>query len=272
MIPVLSREQMRDFDRYAIQQCRVPSTVLMENAGRGAAEVIGALLQERRSLGLQDARVVVVCGPGNNGGDGFVVARRLLGLGAAPVVYLTTSRDRLQGDAQLNCDAWQGVGGKVAELTDEANWPILEDALDDCDLAIDGLLGTGLDREVTGQLHRAIECINAASAPCVALDIPSGLDANRGNVLGVAIQALATVTFAHYKLGLLCTTGAELAGQVHVADIGVPAELCAKVGQAAGLLERSDVAELMTARRLTAHKAAAVVIWIAARWRRPTLP
>ena len=257
MIPVLSREQMRSLDRYAIEDCRVPSLVLMENAGRGATRVVEQVLAEGGARATRGARVVVLCGPGNNGGDGFVVARRLLGRGARVRVLLTTAADRLQGDARLNHQAYCGVGGDVVEIRDESAVPEVRAALGDCDLCVDGLLGTGLDREVTGRLRAVIELVNAASVPTVALDIPSGLDSNRGIKLGVAVRATATVTFAHYKLGLVCTQGAELAGQVEVADIGVPAELYRQVGAEAFLVDSTDVGQAIGARQISVHKGSA---------------
>jgi hydroxyethylthiazole kinase-like uncharacterized protein yjeF len=256
MIAVLSQERMRQFDRYAIEHCQVPSLVLMENAGRGAAEVIATLLTRRRG-GVRAARVCVLCGPGNNGGDGFVVARRLRVLGARVQVWLTVPAARLRGDALHNYRAWTGIGGQVEELADNLDSELLRSRLADCDLVVDGLFGTGLDREVSGRLRTLIELVNEADPPCVALDVPSGLHANRGVALGVAIRAEVTVTFAHYKLGLLCTEGAALAGQVHVADIGVPAELDRHVGRDADLLESTDVAALLHARSIATHKGAA---------------
>ncbi len=254
MIPVLSREKMRAFDRRAIEDCRVPSLILMENAGRGAAEVIESLLAERRAGGIVGAQVVVLCGPGNNGGDGFVVARRLLGRGARVLTFLTTTADRLQGDARLNHDAWRGLGGNVAEIADESAVADVRGALEGADLIVDALLGTGLDRDVAGRMKSLIDLVNQVSAPAVALDIPSGLDCNRGVALGVAIEAVATVTFAHYKLGLLCTEGAEYCGQVHVADIGVPASLYEVEGADAELVQPADVARAVRRRSVSAHK------------------
>jgi hydroxyethylthiazole kinase-like uncharacterized protein yjeF len=254
MIAVLSRQRMQAFDRHAIEQCRVPSLVLMENAGRGATEVIAGVLSERRPGGVVGAQVCVVCGPGNNGGDGFVVARRLLALGARVQVYLATTPDRLHGDALLNHQAWVGLQGPVASLTEDADLSALRDHIAGCDLVVDGLFGTGLDREIAGHLRRVIEVINEVQTPCVALDIPSGLDANRGAALGVAVRAVATVTFAHHKLGLLCTEGAALTGRLHVVDIGVPGRLHEAVGRDAELLESADVAALLGARSVAAHK------------------
>ena len=242
MIAVLSREQMRAFDQHAITKCKVPSVVLMENAGRNAAEVVEGVL----ALG---SRVAVVCGPGNNGGDGFVVARHLAASGNDVTVYLLAEARKLSGDALLNHDAWLGLGGAVTYLPTE-DLSALE--LGDVDVIVDGIFGTGLDRDVGGRQRIAIERINAAGVPVVALDIPSGLHANTGAVLGVAVDADVTVTFAHPKLGLLTSAGAAHAGEVHVVDIGVPAELLHDHG--AEIVEASDVAALLEPRPIDAHK------------------
>jgi hydroxyethylthiazole kinase-like uncharacterized protein yjeF len=254
--PVLTREQMRAFDRDAIEAGRVPSLVLMENAGRGATEVLVQMLAGTPG-GVARARVVVVCGSGNNGGDGLVVARRLLTLGSRPRVVLCASRQRLKGDALANADAYLGLGGNLVEATDEGALAPVDQELDAADLIVDALLGTGLDRDVSGLLAAVIHRINEAAAPVVALDIPSGLDANTGSVLGVAVRCAATVTFAQLKCGLLSTVAAAHAGRLHVVDIGVPPERVERVGSRAWLVEESDVRRWLAPRPLTAHKGSA---------------
>ena len=250
MKPILSRDQIRALDRHAIDVCHVPSLVLMENAGRGAAEHIESLLAGR--LG----RVAVVAGPGNNGGDGFVVARRLLLRGHAVRVLFCGKRERLAGDALANHDAWAGVGGAVDAIT-EAELATLRAELSSADIVVDALLGTGLDREVKGLFSSVIEQMDAVRDRVVALDVPSGMDANTGLPLGAVLHARGTVTFAHLKLGLATSTGAERAGRVTVADIGVPESLYRAVGESARLLERSDVASWLSPRGVATHKGAA---------------
>jgi len=252
MIPVLSREQMRELDRHAIEVCRVPSLVLMENAGRNAA---GILLRT-----LAPGKTVVVAGPGNNGGDGFVVARRLLTAGHAPEAYLVGDPQQLKGDAKANHDAWRGLGGRVTPVSDDAGVVALLGtlaALGPGDVIVDALFGTGLDRAVEGNLARVIEGINESDARVLSLDVPSGLDANTGAALGVAVRAEATVTFAHLKAGLLTPSGAEHAGDVHVVDIGVPGELFREVGVSALLFDDDDARELIAPRDVSTHKGAA---------------
>lgn len=249
MLPVLSREQQRAFDRRAIEACQVPGLVLMENAGRNAADVI------RAELGARGGSVAIVCGPGNNGGDGFVVARHLLARGVPVWVGLLGSAGSLKGDARAHHAAWLGVGGAVHELGGASvDWPI---ELDRAGVVVDALFGTGLDRALTGSAERVVAAINRASARKVALDVPSGLDANTGQALGSAVRADVTVTFAFYKPGLLTTSGAEHAGRVVVVDIGVPSAGFEAVGRVGWLLESADVARQLPRRGLAMHKGTA---------------
>jgi NAD(P)H-hydrate epimerase len=251
MIPVLSRDQIRALDAWAIDRCCVPSLVLMENAGTNAARVILGV------IGDAGIDVVIVAGSGNNGGDGFVVARRLLCEGKNVEVFLLGSADKLKGEVVANYDAWRGLGGVIREINDDAGVSLLEKRLDELgsgDLVVDALLGTGLDRDVEGRLARVIEAVNSSAARRIALDIPSGVDSNTGRPLGVAVRAEATVTFGHLKLGLLTSSGAEHAGTIHVVDIGVPSELFRHVGHSALVIESADVARELSPRSVSAHK------------------
>jgi hydroxyethylthiazole kinase-like uncharacterized protein yjeF len=251
VIPVLSREQMRAFDRHAIDVCHVPSLVLMENAGRGATDV---LVRELLDGDAANARVIVVCGTGNNGGDGLVIARHLLLRGADPTAWICGDEARLSPDARANLDAWRGVGGEVRGLTAGAPLEPLKDALGEADVIVDALFGTGLDRPIEGSLADVVCAMNAAAAPRLAVDLPSGLDADTGRTLGVAVDASASATFAHHKLGLLTPGGAALSGRVHVVDIGVPGSLVAHVGGSAQLMERADLQAWLTSRGPAAYK------------------
>jgi len=248
MKAVLSRAEMRALDRHASTQGQVPTLVLMENAGRGAAELI------ERELGL-DRRFLVVCGAGNNGGDGFVVARRLLVRGARVRALLLVPAERLKGDAQTNHHAFVGVGGEVIEGAGSKER--LSQELDRADVVVDAVFGTGLDREVEGFLREAIELVNRAPVRRVALDVPSGLDSDTGAALGVALRADLTATFAQHKRGLLTPSGALHAGRVELVDIGVPSSLAQALGFGAELCEAADVAQAVGRRLPTAHKASA---------------
>lgn len=250
---VLSRVQMREFDRLATEQCHVPSSVLMENAGRGAAD---AILRVLAGLVTRTPSVAVVCGGGNNGGDGYVAARRLLLSGVAVEVIASVPERLLKGDALANCRALLAVGGRVrwAELQGQAQ---AFEALHRADLVVDALFGTGLQRPVEGDFKDAIERMNAAAGRRVSLDIPSGIDADTGAVLGVAVRADLTVTFAAYKPGLLTPTGLMHTGPVEVADIGVPLAALPQVGESALLLANDDIARALPVRAASSHKGSA---------------
>ena len=245
---VLSRSQSRELDRHAIESCNVPGLVLMENAGRGAAEVIETLLPSG------DPVVVIVCGTGNNGGDGFVVARHLASHGVAVGVWLVGSLDKVTGDARINLLAWRGLGGLVSVISSEEQRDELDQSLEQADVIVDALFGTGLDRDLAGLHAAVVDAINQAPAHRVALDLPSGLDANTGRVLGVAVQAQDTVTFGALKLGLVTPNGAALGGHVHVAGLGVPTSMIDHAGWSAEVILRSHVASLLTPRGARTHK------------------
>jgi len=234
---------MREFDRHASEVGKLPSLLLMENAGRGAADAIVRHFPGRRC--------VVVCGAGNNGGDGYVVARRMLTLGIDVLVLTSTPAERLGPEAAIMQQAYRALGGSVAELTPEA---LTNVGSAEATVIVDALLGTGLDREVREPLLSVIEAINRAPCPVASLDIPSGLDADTGSVLGVAVRADLTITFAHPKLGLLTPSGLDHTGKLEVADIGVPAQLVKRVGHSAVAVEANDLKGLVGKRRASSHK------------------
>ena len=250
MKPVLSRAQMRAYDKYAIETCNVPGVVLMENAGRGAADVIAG-------LSPKDARVVVVCGAGNNGGDGFVVARHLLSRGFDVRCFLTGSSEKVTGDARINHDAYIDLGGHYTALPEGRDLGPLEDELGQAAVTVDALFGTGLARPIEGHIHDVIEVMNHFDTHRVSLDVPSGVDADTGTPLGIAVRARDTVTFGALKVGLLTPEGARLSGRVHVVDLGVPSIVLAEVGHVAEVIESEAVAAWIVPRETDVHKHAA---------------
>jgi NAD(P)H-hydrate epimerase len=240
---------MRAFDAHAMTSCQVPSVVLMENAGRGAAD---AIARRFFGTGVRGRRVAVVCGAGNNGGDGYVVGRHLLLRGADVRLVAAVDPARLKGDARVNHDAFAGVGGEVRRVAPSR--AAVGAALEGAEVVVDALFGTGLDRPIEGELADVVTAMNDAAGRKVAIDLPSGLDADTGRTLGVCFRAELTVTFAHPKLGLLTPGGAVAAGAVEVADIGVPGGLGPASSPAAELLEASDVARLVRPRALDVQK------------------
>jgi NAD(P)H-hydrate epimerase len=273
MLSVLSAQQMRAFDRRASDELGVPSIELMENAGRGATEGILRILSESEKpspsaapsvSGEPAPRVVVVAGAGNNGGDGFVVARSLAaGASVRVQTFLALPAEKLGGDALTNYRALVEVGAAVTQLSDDVA-PLAE-ALATAQLVVDALFGTGLDRDITGFPAQVIEVINAAPCRKVALDLPSGLHADTGRVLGVAVRADHTFTFAHFKLGLCTPRGATYAGKVEVCDIVAPNENDATAtGISAELVQAADVSRLLSPRGSTVHKSSAGRVMIVA--------
>jgi NAD(P)H-hydrate epimerase len=249
VLGVFTAEEMRRLDRRAIAELGIPGATLMENAGRGAADAIAAALP---ALGAprRGARVVIVCGKGGNGGDGFVVARSLKRQGAAPSVVLACAPGEVGGDARLKLEALRSSGIRPRRFEDDRALAAL---LAGAHVVVDALLGTGSRGAPGGEVARAIELINASRRPVVALDIPSGLPADGGAPAGVAIRAVMTLTFAGLKRGLLAAPGDELAGRVSVIPIGVP-EAEVSRGVTTFLLEARDVAPRFPPRARAAHK------------------
>jgi NAD(P)H-hydrate epimerase len=198
-------DTMRATDRWAISERGIPGIELMERAGAGLAALIG-------ELAIGDGPIAVVCGKGNNGGDGYVVARLLREAGRPVTVLTTAPVEDLEGDARTNADRLPG----------DAPEPFSPAALEPCELAVDALLGTGFDGAPRGPVGEAIEALNAWGGAVVACDVPSGVDASTGAVQGAAVHALATATFGAAKPGLWINPGKTHAGAVRVVDIGIP--------------------------------------------------
>jgi ADP-dependent NAD(P)H-hydrate dehydratase / NAD(P)H-hydrate epimerase len=201
MIELLTTAEMAEADRLAIAG-GVAGLDLMENAGRAVADA---------AAHMQCRRVVVVAGPGNNGGDGFVAARYLAERGAVVRVGFVGDRKRLKGDAALAAQRWTGPVEEASPAS-----------LRDCDLIIDALFGAGLDRDVDGLPRAMIAAMNASGVPIVAVDLPSGVNGTTGSMMGAAVEATRTVTFFRRKTGHLLMPGRRHCGAIEVADIGIP--------------------------------------------------
>jgi len=213
MIELLTTAEMAEADRLTIAG-GVSGFDLMEKAGRAVADAASAMLQGRR--------VVVVAGPGNNGGDGFVAARHLVERGHAVRVCFVGDRFRLKGDAALAAKRWTGP------VEDASPGVLTKD-----DIVIDALFGAGLDRAVEGIPRTMIEAMNASGAAVLAVDLPSGINGTTGAVMGTAVKAHRTVTFFRLKTGHLLLPGRQHCGAVHVADIGIPASVLADIKSSA---------------------------------------
>jgi NAD(P)H-hydrate epimerase len=221
---LLSRDEVRALDRRAIEEWGLPGVVLMENAGRGTAELLLA-------LGTR-GRVLVCCGKGNNGGDGFVIARHLDNHGVPVRVLLFARPDDLHGDAAINYRvlARSGVpltvhAGTVPEDEVRQEWAAAE-------WVVDALFGTGLTSAVRPPLDRVIALINESQARVLAVDLPSGLDCDTGAPLGPTVRAEHTATMAAWKKGFATPAARPWLGEVHLIDIGVPRRLLEEAGAA----------------------------------------
>ncbi|QNN21281.1 NAD(P)H-hydrate epimerase [Planctomycetales bacterium ZRK34] len=224
---VFTREQIRAVDAEAISEYGIPGIVLMENASRGLA------LQALRMLGWPhakpDARVLIICGGGNNGGDGLAAARHLHNAGLEVGIVLTKPIDSYTGEAEINLNICRAM---KLDLVAADKDPIA--TLNDqppCHLILDGLLGTGLTSDVRAPLDEVIGWINQNPAPTLAIDIPSGLDCDTGKALGCAVRAAVTDTFVGIKQGFTAGAAHPYLGEVTVTDIGVPTALIEKHGR-----------------------------------------
>ncbi|HEU4613905.1 MAG TPA: NAD(P)H-hydrate dehydratase [Kofleriaceae bacterium] len=251
MRPVVSAAEMRALDRATIEDIGIPAFTLMETAGRAVAHVAMEMLAEGGDAGL--AHVAVVCGPGNNGGDGFVAARVLRDLGVEAAVYLAVSRSSIRGDAAAHLAVYERAGGLVRMLDTPQTLGELGDAVAGAALAIDALFGVGLSRPLEGHFADLVSLFNHAPRR-LAVDIPSGLDADTGRVLGVTVEADVTVTMGALKIALAGAPGFAHCGAVDVADIGIPSGVLATQAVRAGLVEEADVARWLPHARLLDHK------------------
>jgi len=234
---LVTAETMRALDRHTIEEIGVPGVVLMEAAGRAVAERTAEWMEETGS-----GRVLILCGPGNNGGDGFVAARHLADLGYPVTVALFAPASRIRGDALVHFRAMTRFPVRVVEVADG---PIEEDLFEQVSpdgVIVDALFGTGLERPVEGRYAAAIERANASPCARIAVDIPSGVCSDTGRILGCAFRADVTVTFGAAKIGHFAYPGAGFCGEVEVVSIGIPR---GAIEQAPGatLLCPSDVAD-----------------------------
>jgi NAD(P)H-hydrate epimerase len=239
---------MRRADRRTIEEIGLPGPVLMENAGAAVAAAIRQRFPDAR-------RVVVLCGKGNNGGDGFVVARRLRAAGAEALL-LGRKKD-VRGDARTHLQACERSGGRVREVADAAAWSAARESVFAADVLVDALLGTGLRAAPSGLAAEGItELARRAEAgvPVVAVDIPSGVCADAGTADGPTVPATVTVTFAAPKWGHVLSPDCERSGELVIADIGIPPEALAGVQPTLFLLEDGDAAAAFPPRPAAAHK------------------
>ena len=247
---VLNSAQMREADRRTIEEIGIPSLVLMENAGR---QVVAAM--ETMHGDLVGHQVGVLCGRGNNGGDGFVVARTLLQRGVDTSVFLLGRVADVRGDARVNLEILGRLGLTVVEVADSQAWELHVSELSDCTLIVDAIFGTGLNAPVSGLIQSVIADVNASGIPVVSIDLPSGLSADSSEPIGDSIEAGLTVTLAAPKLPLVLPPPETRAGDIVIADIGIPSGLLDLLdGPRVELLTRQGLRELISPRAPDSHK------------------
>lgn len=235
--------EMREIDRCAVEIGAVPSIVLMENA---AIACVNELKSEFGSL--SGKRIGVFCGKGNNGGDGFAIARHLINCGADVKVFLVCGNN-LSHDAQINYDIIEGMDADIEELCS-----VPYDYIASCDIVIDAIYGTGIHGEVTGLASDVISGINSFSKYTMSVDIPSGVNADTGEICGVAVNADLTVTFAEYKVGMFLFDGADCMGRIVCADISIPQYIVDRQNISVNVTDDEFVKENFPKRKNNSHK------------------
>jgi ADP-dependent NAD(P)H-hydrate dehydratase / NAD(P)H-hydrate epimerase len=231
--------QVRELDRIAIEEFSVPGITLMESAGDAAYQLM-------RTKWPAAKNILVLCGPGNNGGDGYILARLAKADGLAVKLQQVGDHTKLAGDALLAAERCTASGLKSEIFSKED--------LGKYDVIVDALLGTGLDREVSGQWQEVINAINHCNTPVLSIDIPSGLNADTGQIMGCAVNADATISFIGLKQGLFTGQGVEYAGDVHFNNLDVPNEVGIKVNSMTEQITLDDLQSFLTPRSKSSHK------------------
>jgi hydroxyethylthiazole kinase-like uncharacterized protein yjeF len=247
---ILTAAQMREADRYTIDEIGIPSLVLMENAGRQVVAAIESTYEAKL-----DGRIAVLCGRGNNGGDGFVIARTLLQHGIDTSVFVIGALADVRGDARTNLDILGRLGVTVVEVSDEQSWELHFSEISQCTIIVDAIFGTGLKTAVAGMMETVIADVNASEIPIVSVDLPSGMSADTPHLIGDCIDASLTVTLAAPKLPLVLPPGEAYAGDVVIADIGIPYEVIDGLeGRYVELLTPEQVRSIVGPRAADSHK------------------
>jgi ADP-dependent NAD(P)H-hydrate dehydratase / NAD(P)H-hydrate epimerase len=247
---VLNTQQMREADRRTIDEIGIPSVVLMENAGRQAVAAIEAAFED-----LPASHVGVLCGRGNNGGDGFVIARTLIQRGVETSVFLLGSVGDVRGDARTNLEILGRIGLTVVEIPDAQAWELHFSEISEYDLIVDAILGTGFHGRLTGLLETVVADVNGLGVPVVAIDLPTGVSADSHHLEGAAIEASMTVTLAAPKIPLVLPPADSHGGDLVIADIGIPLPVIDEVeGPHIEILTREDMRSLVPARTADSHK------------------
>jgi len=241
---------MREADRRTVEEIGIPSLVLMENAGRQVVAVIESIHGD-----LLERQVAVLCGRGNNGGDGFVVARALVQRGVDVSVFLIGRVAQVRGDARTNLEILGRIGLTIVEIADSQAWELHFSEVSDCTLIVDAIFGTGLNAPLAGLMETVVADVNASGIPVVSIDLPSGLSADSYELVGDSIEASMTVTLTAPKLPLILPPAGTRAGDIVIADIGIPSDVLESLdGPRVELLTKHSMRELISPRAPDSHK------------------
>lgn len=210
-------DQMKEIDEYTINEIGIPGTVLMENA---ALAVVNEIIKDFGSV--KDKEICVVAGRGNNGGDAFAIARHLFNKGAKVANILLAEKDTVSGDAHVNLEILDKMKINTIEVKNSSDLEEFKVILEKAEIVVDGIFGTGLKRDIEGLNKEVVNFINSIGKPVIAIDIPSGINGETGEIAGVCIKAYKTVTFAFPKIGHFVHPGCDYTGELVVADISIP--------------------------------------------------
>lgn len=246
---VVTAEKMQEIDKGAIQKYGIPEVILMENAGIEVTNVAKTILTS-----LEGKKVCIFAGKGNNGGDGFVVARQMFYQGAKVKVFILGEMESIQHSAKVNLNILQNMNIDIVPIKSERDWDKVKVALAFSDCVIDALLGTGFRAPLQESMKNLIETINFSGKPIIAIDIPSGVDASTGQIDTIAICATATVTFGLLKIGLIFYPGADYTGEIFIKNIGFPYSLLQDEGIKQTIITNSIVRSQLPERNGDVHK------------------
>lgn len=247
---LVTASEMQGMDRKTIEEFGLPGRVLMENAGKGATQIF-----LKRFDPLSSRKVGILAGRGNNGGDGFVIARYLAQKGLGVTVFLLAHRSRVRGDAAENLALLKSLDILVVELPDQKSFSTsIKINILHQDILVDAILGTGLKSDVKGYFKKIIEFVNGLNKPVFSVDIPSGLNSDTGQPCGVCVRAHTTATFAYPKTGHILCPGADYSGNLEVVDIGIPLHVAEEVSPGQHLLTPEMIRSYIQPRPSDAHK------------------
>lgn len=246
---VVTPKQMNEIDNITINRLGIPGIVLMENAAIKVVDEIIKYLGE-----VLNKEILVFAGKGNNGGDAFAVARHLYNKGARVSVYITAEKKEISGDSRINLDIIEKMGIENSELCEKIEVASLSDKLRQCDIIVDGIMGTGLKGNLKGIVKELVEALNRSKKTIISIDIPTGVNGETGEMSEVCIKAAGTVTFGLPKIGLMIHPGCEYTGKLIIADIGLPQSVIDKLDVRTNVIDSDFVSGLIPERQSESNK------------------